>query len=722
MKTKYLTLLTGVFFVLGAGSYSYFMSVDQTGKSVQNHSLAGSSPVGSQDEDITETVASVVPDESHDDSNSLRILYHRLFKDGFGIGNVEKQLIEKFAAEQGLVPKWVEVDERWELLPAIYQNQGDVIVSQGYDVAGGLQGIIKFTEPWGINKHQFIAKGIEQRISDSQDVLNNREIALKRSSLAWDYVQNIASSNPGVEVLVLDEDLSERVMLEKVESGVYDVVVLDYLFVNQVLPSYEDLQVVHEVVDYKRKAWAVHKDNYQLQDQLNEFLNEELFAALQLENQFHDLPRLKEKGVIRLITYQSPTNVYYKDGELKGFEYELVKDFASKNNLRLNIVFAQSYSDMFAMLEEGKGDLISASVPTNTGLSDDLAESNAYFYSSPVLIGRKNEESIIDFHDLNGRSIALSAESPYKNFIFDLKKELNLDLDIKVLDKTVNTETLLFMVSLGIHDLTVIPNHTVKAELSRQVNLSAELKLKEPEKLVWLTRKNDEKLLSALNGYISENFRQKMFNSLKVKYITEPAGFDGDSKLISRSFKLTPYDKDIKKYSDHFGFDWRLIAAQMFQESQFDPQATSSAGAEGLMQIMPKTAEELGLDNLNDPVKNIEAGIRYLSNLRERFEDDLLLIDKNWFALAAYNAGYRRINMARNHAEKMGLNKNKWFGNVELAMREMASMKNKNDSRICRCGQTVVYVRDIRTRYNNYIGLTDVTKVAYLDQKNAGLF
>ena len=56
-------------------------------------------------------------------------------------------------------------------------------------------------------------------------------------------------------------------------------------------------------------------------------------------------------------------------------------------------------------------------------------------------------------------------------------------------------------------------------------------------------------------------------------------------------------------------------------------------------------------------LKNIEAGIRYMAKLRNQFEDDILLMDRTWLSLAAYNAGFARISAARKHAERMGLNK-----------------------------------------------------------------
>ncbi len=130
------------------------------------------------------------------------------------------------------------------------------------------------------------------------------------------------------------------------------------------------------------------------------------------------------------------------------------------------------------------------------------------------------------------------------------------------------------------------------------------------------------------------------------------------------------------------------------------------------MQLIPETADLLGIADTYDPVSSIRAGIRYMDYLRSKFEDDQLLEDRIWFSLAAYNAGYNRVYRARQLAENMNLDKNKWFDNVEKAMLALSRpyWREGEIARNCRCGQTVVYVRDIRTLYNNYVRLTRSVK------------
>ncbi len=224
----------------------------------------------------------------------------------------------------------------------------------------------------------------------------------------------------------------------------------------------------------------------------------------------------------------------------------------------------------------------------------------------------------------------------------------------------------------------------------------------------WLLRGTDRSLLAALNRYLAGLEKGAFYNVLRQRY---PAR--GQIGTATDSSALTPYDALLRKYAGRYHFDWLLLAAQMYQESRFDPRAVSAAGAIGLMQVLPSTAEHLGFKDILDPEQGIHAGTRYLHQLRARFDDAAIGIqDRNWFALAAYNAGYRRIQKARRLAARMGLDQNRWFDNVERAMRAMARPGKGHAP--CRCGQTVRYVRDIRNLYSIYASSARATRLAIL--------
>ena len=174
------------------------------------------------------------------------------------------------------------------------------------------------------------------------------------------------------------------------------------------------------------------------------------------------------------------------------------------------------------------------------------------------------------------------------------------------------------------------------------------------------------------------------------------------------SGQISPYDKLVRKYADRYGFDWRLVTAQMYQESRFNPKAKSHVGAKGLMQLMPRTAKAMGVKNASDPAHNIKGGVKYMDWLRDRFDSNLPISERLWFTLASYNAGAGHVHDARRLARQLGYDPDRWFGHTEEAMLKLSK---KEYARKARFGyvngrEPVNYVRDIRQRFEAYVELS----------------
>ena len=147
-----------------------------------------------------------------------------------------------------------------------------------------------------------------------------------------------------------------------------------------------------------------------------------------------------------------------------------------------------------------------------------------------------------------------------------------------------------------------------------------------------------------------------------------------------------------RKYGDKYKFDYILMAAQGYQESQLNQGAKSQVGAIGVMQLMPATGKEQKVGDINQLEPNIHAGVKYMRFVRDEFFEDQPMDDlnKGLFTFASYNAGPGRIRQLRRETEKRGLNPNVWFGNVERIASE----------RIGR--ETVTYVSNIYKYYVAY--------------------
>ena len=173
---------------------------------------------------------------------------------------------------------------------------------------------------------------------------------------------------------------------------------------------------------------------------------------------------------------------------------------------------------------------------------------------------------------------------------------------------------------------------------------------------------------------------------------------------------ISRYDAMFMQYCRPIRWDWRLMAAQCYQESTFDPKATSWAGARGLMQIMPRTADELGLDRekMYDAESSIAAAAKLLGQLEGKFSDIPDRYERTNFVLASYNGGYHHIRDAMALTVRDGRNPHRWDDVSEYVLK-LSQPKYYQDPLVkhgyMRGSETEGYVRKIRERWQTYRGI-----------------
>ncbi len=183
------------------------------------------------------------------------------------------------------------------------------------------------------------------------------------------------------------------------------------------------------------------------------------------------------------------------------------------------------------------------------------------------------------------------------------------------------------------------------------------------------------------------------------------------SKSFNGSNQAVPYESIIKKYAKHYGFDWRLIAAQIKQESGFKANAQNPSGARGLMQLMPGTATAMKIKNTANPRDNIAGGVHYLRTQYD-FYTDVSDPHRLMFALASYNCGAGRIFDSRDLARYEQLPHNQWEG-IETALPKLSSNYKDLHRKVWKkekprygyfkgCKETINYVENIWASYETY--------------------
>ena len=172
--------------------------------------------------------------------------------------------------------------------------------------------------------------------------------------------------------------------------------------------------------------------------------------------------------------------------------------------------------------------------------------------------------------------------------------------------------------------------------------------------------------------------------------------------------QISLYDDLFKKHAISCGWDWRLMAAQAYQESAFDPQAVSYMGAMGLMQLMPGTARDVDVSQSEVfvPENNVRGAAKLIKQLNTHYSFISNADERINFILAAYNAGAGHVDDARALAQKYGRNPNVWLGNVDAFVLKMSDSQYYNQSEVkygyFRGSETYDYVNSIRARWSEY--------------------
>lgn len=231
--------------------------------------------------------------------------------------------------------------------------------------------------------------------------------------------------------------------------------------------------------------------------------------------------------------------------------------------------------------------------------------------------------------------------------------------------------------------------------------------------IAWLVRKDAPLLAQSVNDWMAANETQ--FKDMTTLRITDGTGRVYTprrrtySPMLNRATgQISQFDHLFKKYATQCNWDWKLLAAQAYQESAFDPTAVSYMGALGLMQLMPTTARNMGvsISQAFDPETNLRGAVRLINQLNDYYGSIADRNERIKFILAAYNAGAGHIDDARSLARKYGKNPDLWNGNVDQCVLHLSEARYFNDEVVkhgyMRGTETYQYVYSIMDRWGSY--------------------
>ena len=434
-----------------------------------------------------------------------------------------------------------------------------------------------------------------------------------------------------------------------------------------------------------------------------------------------DLKDIQKRGRLIALTGYSASSYFIYKGEPMGFEYDLLKLLAKHLNLELEIVVVRNLDRIFSMLNEGKGDLVAYNMTVTKARLKKVDFTDQHTLIHQVLVQRlpdnwrkmkrhQIDKMLLDnVTELIGKKVYVRKGSSYYQRLLHLSDEIGGDIDIVEVPGDVSTEELIARVARGEIDYTVADQNVAQINAAYLQNIDIHVPISLPQRIGWAIRKNSPQLKAAINQWLKKMKGKPTFNVLYSKYHLNKRFFTQRAKSEYFSLtgdKISPYDDLIKQQAKTLHWDWRLLASQIFQESQFDPKASSWVGARGLMQLMPKTAKHFGVKKVSDPAQNLQGGVKFIEWLEDYWKDIPDPNERIKFVLASYNVGQGHVQDARKLAEKYGKDPNKWDGNVAEFLLKKSQKKFFNDDVVkfgyCRGAEPVAYVEQILQRYRDY--------------------
>ena len=439
-----------------------------------------------------------------------------------------------------------------------------------------------------------------------------------------------------------------------------------------------------------------------------------------------DLEDIKKDGVLRVITSYSSTSYFLYKGQPMGYEYDLLKRFAKHLDLELDIRISNDIDTMFNQLLNGDVDLIAHGL-TITNQRKEMVDFSDYLYlTHQVLVQRKPENwrklkwsalqaSLIhDVIELIGDTVSVRANSSYITRLANLSDELGGIIHIDTLPGDLSTDQIIEMVASGEIKYTVADNNIASISASYYPELDIRVPVSFSQRMAWAVRHQSKDFLAELNDWIGTMKKGVEYYVIYNKYFKNERDFrrrvNSDYFSLNNN-RISEYDDLIRQSADSLGWDWRLLASMVFQESKFIPDLESWAGAKGLMQLMPVAADKYGVEDRTNPEESMQAATKIIRVLYDRFENVPDTTERIKFTMASYNCGYGHVEDARALAKSEKLNPNVWDGNVAESILKLSYPENYNKSIIkhgyVRGVEPFTYVKQVFDRYDRYTQLIE---------------
>lgn len=437
---------------------------------------------------------------------------------------------------------------------------------------------------------------------------------------------------------------------------------------------------------------------------------------------YSDLDEIREKGRLVVAADYNSTSYFIYRGQPMGYQYQMLQELANYLDLRLDVEVSSDIRQTFNDLNSGDIDLIAINLTVTNDRKEQVAFTYPHSQTRQVLVQRKPqnyrklnplqlEDSLIRNQlDIAEKTIYVQKGSVYADRLETLGNEIGSEIDI--VQVPIEAEQLIQMVARGEIEYTVADENVALVNQTYFPILDVRTAISFPQNLAWAVRKDSDALKQEINTWLKDFRKTSRYAIIYNKYFKNrhTVNMIASDYYVLGSGKISRYDDAVKRESEKIGWDWRLVSSMIYQESRFNPQAESWAGAYGLMQLMPATAGRFGVSRNSSPESHIRAGVSFIKWLDKRFEDEIPDREERIkFVLAAYNVGKGHVDDARRLAEKYGDDPNIWEGSVEKWLLSKSQPKYYRDPVVkhgyARGIETTNYVVQVLDRYDHYVNI-----------------
>lgn len=413
-------------------------------------------------------------------------------------------------------------------------------------------------------------------------------------------------------------------------------------------------------------------------------------------------PSLMESTELVVLTREGPT-IYVRDdkGEASGFEHDLVTLFAEDLGLKTRFLVVADDKKITKKLKSGKAHFGAAWLTTPTDPA--LVAGPSFFSSSNVIAQNEGTLPVETPDDLIGKSVQVLSGSRQANVLSELVKQFP---EIHASRHKSGTELkLLAHVAEQRGESALVDSAVLDIAYNYYPQLQYALTLGTDTPIVWVFPAiGDPELLQRANSFIERIRADGTLARLTDRYFGHVERLkQADSvRFIERIRTTLPaYRSTFEAAQASTGIDWRLLAALAYQESQWDPLATSPTGVRGMMMLTEDTADQLRISNRLDAKQSIRGGAQYFADLRDSLPESVPEPDRTWMAVAAYNLGMGHFNGARHIAQGLKKDPDSWYemkGVLPLLARPEYYERLKSGR--ARGGEAVITAENVRIYYD----------------------